>query len=270
MKKRITNTFFISVFLTFVTAMLGTVSTIEYGDMTVLEFIVSGKTENPDCPSSFAGLSYALTGTWFSILIPLLVSLPKIFPFSDCIQSGFWRFNIIRSGRKKFSISCWLSIILNGALSVAAGYFLYSLIIILTFMQSSDKSIYANNPLCSLLGLESIWGVLFFKLLIVFIFSAMTASICITLYVITENKYKSIGMPIIIYYILSSLSESIFRKTGNMKTYIISPQNLIGSSDFWFESTFNVSFWLIPAVMLAITIFLCIIYSELMKRRLSV
>lgn len=269
MKKGFTPIFLISVLLTFIVAMLGTVSTIEYGNMTVLEFILSGKCRLSEA-SSYNGISYALSGAWFAVLIPLFVSLPKIFSFSDCIQSGFWRFNIIRSERKKFSISCWLSVTLNGALSVAAGYFLYSLMVIFTFRQNSDKSIYANNPLCDLFGFEALWGVLIFKILILFIFSAMTASICIALYVITENKYKSIGMPIVIYYILSSLSESIFRKTGNMKIYVISPQNLIGTSDFWFESNFNISFWLIPGIMLVITLFLYIVYSALMKRRLSI
>lgn len=269
MKKGFTAIFLISVFLTFVVAMLGTVSTIDHGDMTVLEFIISGKCRTSEI-SSYNGISFALSGTWFAVLIPLFVSLPKIFSFSDCIQSGFWRFNIIRSERKKFSISCWLSIILNGALSVAIGYVLYALVVIFSFKQNNDKSIYSNNPLCNLLGFESLWVVLIFKILILFIFSAMTASICVALYVITENKYKSIGMPVVMYYVLSSLSESIFRKTGNMKIYIISPQNLIGTSDFWFESNFNISFWLIPEIMLLIIFFLYVIYYKLMNRRLSI
>lgn len=270
MKKRITGTFFISAILTFIIAMLGTVSTIEYGDMTVLEFIITGKNKTSGSPPAVSGLSYALTGIWFSILIPLLVSLPKLFPFSDCIQSGFWRFNTIRSGRNKFSFSCWLAVVLNGASAVTVGYFLYAIVIIVAFPKNTDAAMYDFNPLCKLLECESVWGVALFKMIILFIFSAMTASICIALYVLTENKYKSIGIPLIIYYILTSLSESIFRKTGNMKIYIISPQNLIGSADFWFESNFHISFWFIPGVMLAATIFLCIVYSKLMKRRLSV
>ena len=268
MKKGFTPMFIISALLTFVIAMLGDVSTIEYGSMTVLEFILSGKYKVLGTTSN-TGISYALRGNWFAVLLPLLVLLPKLFSFSTCIQSGFWRFNIIRTERKKLVNSYWLSVILNGALSVTAGYLLYALVIISTFKESDDKSIYANSPICNLFGFEALWGVLVFKLLILFLFASMTASICLSLYVLSENKYKSIGMPIIISYMLLSISGSIYRKNRDMRIYIISPNNLLGSADYWFESLFKASYWIIPLIMLVITFAMYIVYTLLIRRRLN-
>ena len=97
----------------------------------------------------------------------------------------------------------------------------------------------------------------------------MTASICLSLYVLSENKYKSIGMPIIISYMLLSISESIYRKNRDMRIYIISPNNLLGSADYWFESLFKASYWIIPLIMLVITFAMYIVYTLLIRRRLN-
>lgn len=269
MKKGLNLLFLISVILTFVIAILSTISTIEYGNMTIFEFIKSKYYTQPEMPDSFSAITYALAGAWFSVLIPLFVSLPKLFDFADCMQSGFWRFLLSRTSRRRFKLDNWLSIVINGALAVVIGYLLYLIIIILLFPKNNNPDEFLSNPLCALLGTKSIWIAASFKMIFLFIFSAMTISIVLCLYLMNESIYKSIGMPIVVYYILSTFAESCFRKNGNLKFYIISPQHLISTSDFWFEQTFKLSFWILPLIILLITALMFFLYSKLMDWRIK-
>lgn len=262
--------FISSVILCFIISILGNISSVNNKDMTVFEFIISGKCYSNTSPTIYHGISYSLSGSWFSTLLPLLVAIPGLLPYADHMQSGFWRYSIVRVGKKNYIRKCWLSNVVTGSLAVTLGYLLYCAVVLMNFRSVDDKNIYLMNPLCKLLDIQSIFVVIAFKALILMIFSFFTVSICLCMYLITDNKYKAIGMPIIMFYLLSSVSDNISKKSDNLKIQIISPQQLISSSEYWFETCYGVSYWILPISFAALIILLYAAYSVVMKRRLEV
>lgn len=266
MKKYVNINFFISVLLTFIILFLSEVSTIEFGDMTILEYILA-KHNKENVIGLDAIMYLSLQGMWFSIVLPMLCSIPKMFQFNSCIKTEYWRFNIIRTSHNKFKINSWLQVTVSGSMSIVLGYLLFFIVLILLFpMPDSERLSY--YAICTLTKCNSIYVLLLFALLVTFLFSMLTASICIFLYSLTENIYKSIIFPLTGYYILSCISESIYRKKSDMRVQFLSPKYILGGSSSAFENAFNISYLVLPLILILMTLAFYLFYSISIGRRL--
>lgn len=266
MKKGVNTSFFISVLLTFMLLLLSEVSTVEFGDMTILEYIIS-KHNKDNVIELDAIMHLSLQGMWFSIVLPMLCSIPKLFQFNSCIKTENWRFNMIRTGHNKFKLNSWMQVTVSGSMAIVFGYLIFFIVMILLFPIPDSESL-SYYSICTFTKYNSIYIILLSTLIIIFLFSMLTGSICILLYSLTENIYKSIIFPITGYYILSCISESLYRKKFDLRMAFLSPKYILGGTDYTFENTFNFPYFILPVILFLITLALCLFYLVAMGKRL--
>ena len=131
-------------------------------------------------------------GIWFTVFLPLTVSITGLFSFGDTMQ-GFWRLEYIRGSKRSYRVRNFLNVCGVGAMGVTLGYLLYTLMVIPFFPYYTPFVIPAHDGLpeeiinSRLTGLEFL-GEIFSKLGILFLFSFLTAAICLCIFLAMKNQ----------------------------------------------------------------------------------
>lgn len=215
-------------------------------------------------------------GNWYSVLMPLFVSAPGLLRFADFEHSGCWRFLLTRQTAKQYTRRTYCNICGSGTAAVLLGYLIFTLFMLRYsvpvpvtdpdgFVMETPITV---NPLCQLLQSPTLlwWCVLRFAL--VGLNAWLCASFCCAVYLLTGNKYKAIGFPLILIYLLNNLSMQLFlHYNWDTRFCILSPGDLIKSGEIWFADAFGVSFWYLPLGLLLLIAGMYLLTANLLKRR---
>ena len=212
-------------------------------------------------------------GIWFTVFLPLKVSITGLFSFGDTMQ-GFWRLEYNRGSKRSYRIRNFFNICGVGAMGVTLGYLLYTLAVIPFFPYYTPLVIpphdglpeeIINSPLTSLEFL----GNIFSKLGILFLFSFLTSEICLCIFLASKYRYIAVGIPLICFYLLINISNSLSVKSLDARMYYVSPTAMVAGSAYTFRQAFNMSFgWLLLAELLVIA-GLYVLYMKLLDWRLK-
>ncbi len=217
-----------------------------------------------------------VSGNWMSVLLPVLVSIPALFSFADAEQSGYWRFLSCRQSRRQYARRSCLTVCISGIAAIVLGYLLFSACILWKY--PSPETYYIDgepmptqlsvNPLCKLLGKESVWLWLLLRFALTALVSWLCILVCLVVYSLTQNRYQAIGVPLIGTYLLNNIASSLFvNHNWDERFYLLSPKELLSSSEFWFEDAFGISFWLLPMGLLLFCIILFSLCTKLINWR---
>jgi len=222
----------------------------------------------------------ALTNVWFVILIPLMVCVPGLFIFADSLQ-GFWRMEYIRTTKRLYRLKKFISVCALGSCGVPASYLLYILIVCPFYPDAlsptNDFSInaFTEHILCKFFGVGDtgmypLFLYILLNIINVYLFSFLTATICLCIYLTLRSRYKAVGLPIISYYLLMCISTAMFNKSGwDTRLHLFSPLYFIASPDIWFPEAFGVSFFWLPFSIIVVIFGMYVLYVKLLMRRIE-
>ena len=211
------------------------------------------------------------THIWSAIFLPMLASAPYLLHFAGEMK-GNYRLKIARIGSfNRYWNKVFFRSGLLGAGCVTAGYAVFSIVVFSYFPHMSEYPTEAANPadtyaqMAVRRPLEGILNKLFnnteSELLYwlptainVFAYSFLVAIFCLLLYLLIMNRYKAIGMPMIVFYLAEQFSSRKLFEMYNPKYTILSPRSLLINAEYTF-SVFKVNgFWYIVFFALAAAI----------------
>lgn len=193
------------------------------------------------------------THIWTAVFLPLLCSAPFLLTFASEMK-GNYRLKICRIGSfgKYWSKVFFKSGIL-GAGCVTAGYALFSAAVFSYFPHMSEYPTEPANPndVFSMMAVRSPLSGTLNKLfgnteseflfwlqapINIFAYSFLTAIICLVLYLMIMNRYKAIGIPMIVFYLAEQFSSRRLLDTFNPKYNILSPRSLLMNTEYAFSA----------------------------------
>lgn len=211
------------------------------------------------------------THIWSAIFLPMLASTPYLMHFAGEMK-GNYRLKIARIGSfNRYWNKVFFRSGLLGAGCVTAGYTVFSIVVFSYFPHMSEYPAEAANPVDTYAQmavrrpLNGILNRLFnnteSELLYwiptavnVFVYSFLVAVMCLMLYLLIMNRYKAIGMPMIVFYLAEQFSTRKTLEKFNPKYNILSPRSLLINAEYTF-SVFKVNgFWYIVFFALAAAI----------------
>lgn len=211
------------------------------------------------------------THIWSAIFLPMLASAPYLLHFAGEMK-GNYRLKIARIGSfNRYWNKVFFRSGLLGAGCVTAGYAVFSIVVFSYFPHMSEYPAEAANPVDTYAQmavrrpLNGILNRLFnnteSELLYwiptavnIFAYSFLVAVLCLMLYLLIMNRYKAIGMPMIVFYLAEQFSTRKTLERFNPKYNILSPRSLLINAEYTF-SVFKVNgFWYIVFFALAAAI----------------
>lgn len=207
---------------------------------------------------------------WFTILVPLMAAVPFLFPLEDSLQGGCWRAQVSRTGIRGFLLRSHLANLAAGSGFVTLGYAVYALLCYICLPNRSDMNYdtgdvtyYRAMPDPAELG-----GILL-RLLTFALVCMLTASFCMLTMQLTKNKFRGIGIPMILNYLLDTLAGKLVVQTEpfDQRWELLSPSSLLSNTDAWFPRTFSAPLWWLYAGVLLLILLLNAASAALMKRR---
>ncbi len=197
---------------------------------------------------------YVCTSThiWSAIFLPMLASTPSLLHFAEEMK-GNYRLKIARIGSfKRYWNRVFFKSGLLGAGCVTAGYVIFSMVVFAYFPHMSEYPIEASNLTDSYARyavrrpLDGILNRLFNNadsellywiptVINVFAYSFLVAVLCLLLYLLITNRYKAIGMPMIVFYLVEQFSSRRISDTRNPKYYILCPRYLFIHAELTFS-----------------------------------
>lgn len=268
----------VSILITAILCFLGSLEIVignnETLKMTIVEFIFKQDRIffEHNSITSFNIANAGLASLWLIILLPFITSLPGLFGFADTMQ-GFWRMEYIRKSKRRYRLKKFLTSCTTGAVSVILGYLLYVVITFSLFpyhvsynITSADgKTTIATEapPITEFLsGIASNVGILF-------VFSFFTSALCICIFLALKNRYKAVGTPLIIYYLLYEVALALYAKFNrDVRMYIISPYFIINFGK-WIAEAFSMPYIYFYIGFVLIIAGLYALYAALLNRRLE-
>lgn len=156
----------------------------------------------------FSPATGGLSNLWLSVLLPFTCSLPGLFGFADTMR-GYWRLEYIRKSKCHYRIRKFSMVCFSGAIGTSLGYLIYVLMLLPIFpydvptttrLESGELFTFPPPPIMDFISSVAS------RFIILFFISFLTSAICICVYLLTENRYKAVGMLIVIYYLLYETS----------------------------------------------------------------
>lgn len=222
------------------------------------------------------------THIWTAIFLPLLCSAPFLLTFASEMK-GNYRLKITRIGSLSgYWNKAFFKSGLSGAGCVTMGYMLFSAAVFAYFPHMSEYPAEPQNiDIFSMMAvrhpLEGTLNRLFNNTesellywlpfaLNIFAYSFLVAIFCLLIYLLLMNRYKAIGMPMIVFYLAEQLSNRRIADTLNSKWLVISPRSLLINAEYTF-SVFGIGGfrYLIFFVLFAILIYFA--GKELFRKR---
>ena len=192
------------------------------------------------------------THIWTAVFLPMLTAIPFLLLFASEMK-GNYRMVISRMGSfNKYWNRVFFKSGLLGAGCVTAGYIIYSIAVSLYFPHMKDypAELSANADAVEFMRLRQplngVLNILFgnteSELLYwiptavnVFAYSFLVAVLCLLLYLLIMNRYKAIGMPMIVFYLAEQFATRKTFETFNPKYQIFSPLSLMINAQYAFS-----------------------------------
>ena len=197
------------------------------------------------------------THIWTAVFLPLLCSAPFLLAFASEMK-GNYRLKLSRIGSfNRYWNKIFFRSGLSGAGCVTAGYILFSAAVFAYFPKMSEYPAEQKNtsdvfsmmavrkPLDGTLNklfknTESEFLYWLPTAINVFAYSFLVAIICLALYLLIMNRYKAIGMPMIVFYLAEQFSTRRLYDSLEPKWQILSPRSLLINAEYTF-STFDIN-----------------------------
>lgn len=208
---------------------------------------------------------------WIIILIPMLSAIPFLMQFADEF-CGFYRLKLIRMSYNAYWNKVFLKNGICGASAVTIGYIFFSIVIFAVFPHideyDNEEIFLLNSPLNKAFQTQSEFIYWLNQAINIFAFVFLISQVCLILYLIFLNRYKAIGLPIIIFYLLDQISNSLFMANDmNGKYYIIGPNNILFYTEFSFESC-GLNYWWYFIFIIIITSYIYILGKKIYRKRI--
>ena len=237
----------------------------------ILQILFSSESNNGQIPA-FSMIQYS--DIWFMILLPLMISVPFLFPLEDALQGGYWRTQVSRTGKRGFICRALSANLFSGSCFLLLGYLLYVVLCYfrlplfsdITDLSTGQPFQYRND----LLHTESESYGVFVRICIFAAVCMLTASACMLSMQLSRNKFRGIGSVMILCYLLDTLSGvlALHSVPINTRWYIISPTEHLMNAETMF-TVFGVSFWWYWGGMAALILLLNLCSAALLKRRIN-
>jgi|LSQX01.2.fsa_nt_gb hypothetical protein len=166
--------------------------------------------EQKDNYINFIFTSLALGG--YLIFTPLISVLPAVIHFCDELNTGYYKFVVLRKGRTSFIVSRWLSNAIAGGIATAGPIVLMTMIALIRCkpytQQMMDEGSFSPLHSSIFMPFELLWGGLFPVLMIIafaFIFGAVWSTIGLAVSTLIPNRYIGLCAPFILFFFLHLL-----------------------------------------------------------------
>ncbi len=197
------------------------------------------------------------THIWTAVFLPLLCSAPFLLAFASEMK-GNYRLKLSRIGSfNRYWNRVFFRSGLSGACCVTAGYTLFSEAVFAYFPHMSEYPAEPKvmNDVFSMMAVRKPLDGTLNKLfknteseflywlptaINVFAYSFLVAIICLALYLLIMNRYKAIGMPMIVFYLAEQFSTRRLYDSLEPKWQILSPRSLLINAEYTF-STFDIN-----------------------------
>lgn len=130
------------------------------------------------------------------LFIPIAISIPFLFSFSEERKSGNIRFNIIRVNSSRYTFSKYISAVLSSGVAVMIAVCLYGVILYFTFPSLSDYDTAAYE----LIGEGDTFNIVVRKMVTTFMFGCICAIPGIVCSSICLNQYLITCIPFLFFY----------------------------------------------------------------------
>ena len=185
---------------------------------------------------------------WFTAFLPLLCSAPCILRTSAELK-GNYRFRLVREGGfSKYWNRTFFKYVLSGAGSVTVGYIIFCAAIYLHFPKNSEylaefrpdtlEEMFRRVPLHSQLGTlfnsQNEYLYVLNAAISVFLFCSMISALCLVLYLLTQSKYKALGLPMAAMFAISDGFRGMYLK-GNEWAGLLCPSSMVLNSQVVFN-----------------------------------
>lgn len=208
---------------------------------------------------------------WFIIFVPMLSSMPFLMQFAGEFN-GFYRMQLARMSFKKYWNRVFFKIGFSGACSVTIGYAVFSLITRNFFPKLSEypaeEVVQLNSAMNRLFKTQNELVFWLNRAIVIFTFVFLISQVCLLIFLLCMNRYKAIGLPMITFYLLDQISNSLYQNNFNGKYYIISPKNILFFTDFTFEN-WGFNYWWYFAFAAAATIALYLAGKKICRGRVT-
>ena len=186
---------------------------------------------------------------WFITFLPLICSAPCVSKTAAELK-GSYSFRLCREGGfSKYWNKTFFEYVLSGAGSVLAGYLVFCAAIYLHFPKNSEylseyrpdslEEVYFSQvPLHSQLGAlfnsQNEYLYVLNAAVSVFLFSAAISALCLLLYLLTQSKYKALGLPMAVMFAVDDGFYGLYLK-GNHLAGLLCPGNMVLRSQIVFN-----------------------------------
>lgn len=190
--------------------LIGFALLIEPEFMAVVSFAGGAYTGKISNYINFIFTSLALGG--YLIFTPLISVLPSVIHFCDELNTGYYRFVILRKGRASFIFSRWLSNAIASGIATAGPLVLLTAISLICCepytQQMMEDGIFSPLHNTILAPFELTWGGLFpvaIIILLAFVFGAVWGTVGLALSSLIPNRYIGLCAPFIVFFFLHLL-----------------------------------------------------------------
>ncbi len=266
--------FVLSTLFTLIMCFFTSTAIVELGEyeITVIEVLqITTRQDRIDYHCSARSIiQRAADNQWFSVVFPLMVSLPYIFTFFEEIESNMYRTALIRTTKRKYINRMFFNNAVFGAGAVTLGYSIFTAVIYILFPHTSEISDYETGQpqvfFHQTLKTDSeLWATIV-RLFTFFVFAVITAQLCLVLVLVFRNIFRGVGIPMVMFYMMDKIAYQTVTNLNrtsfdekNYRWFAMSPAILLGSIESWFYC-FEINlvwYYVICAALLAILYFIC-------------
>lgn len=205
----------------------------------------------------------ALSSGTILLCVPIICALPYTASVIDDIKSGYIKSYILRSDRKRYTISKAAATGLSGGLALFIGIMLCYLIFALVFAPMELAVIPTDTSsdmgmMTEAVAQPSMFMEILGKALMFFLCGALWSLIGLTFATGTQSRYMAYASPFIIYYVLIILAERYFKEWT-----LLNPKEWLAPTQEWPGGN-----WGIALLVIELIILISIAFNLLCKRRL--
>ena len=194
----------------------------------------------------------ALVSDAMTLALPIIAALPFTASLVNDIKSGFIKYYLHRTSRKKYIVSKFIACSISGGLVLALGILASYIISAIAFIPMEDPT---SKDAATLMFYAD-----FIKSIVLAFLSGAFWSLCgLTLATMTGSKYMAYASPFIIYYVLIILYERYFDNF-----YVLYPKEWINPSSKWMLGD-----WGVIMLLLGLIIGIGTVFHFAVKRRIS-
>lgn len=150
-------------------------------------------------------ITLPMATSMFSTFAAIFPALPYSLSFTEDYNTSFFRFIIIRSGRKKYVLKRIVSISMSGAVMMSLAFGIIFSIALIFGVPTTNENVSDFYKPGIWYPLASVWGgklVLLLKIILAFLFGTVWSNVCLLLSLLSLNRYVAFIGTFILYQFL--------------------------------------------------------------------